>query len=190
MSNIIAITDRLLLRVIEDGDQDLIFQLSRESLLLSNLPQDEECMALYRKVGWEEVNTPEIFTVMLFLKETNEFVGKVCMQFTDKPTPEIGIDILEAHQNKGYGPESIVAFCNWYSAEHNLSEVKVRISKENGHSTHVFEKLGAEYITDASYFPENVIDMMKQMLPNVDMSEFLDNSVKEYLLHLPIKREK
>lgn len=187
MGDIIAITERLILRLMDEGDKENIFKLAMESPLLSNLPRDESYMDLYRKASWEEVSTPNTFNVLMFLKEDNSFVGKVCMQFIDKPLPELGIDILSSFRNKGYGPEAIIAFCNWYSENKGLPKVKVRISKENSHSVYVFEKLGAEFQDSTSYISENSIDMIRQMLPDADLSELSKNSVREYILHLPLR---
>ena len=93
---------------------------------------------------------------------------------------------MRAYQNHGYGPEAIIAFCNWYSATFGLTEVKVRISEENAHSIHVFEKLGAEYDKATSYFSTDALAAMKAKLPDADLSILSQESVRDYLLRLPI----
>ena len=186
MSDFIATTERLLIRQIEDGDQDLVYNLSQESSLMSNLPKDDEYVKIYRKVCWDETNSPNTYNGMVFLKDSGVFVGKICMQHTDSNLPELGIDVMRACQNHGYGPEAIVAFCNWYSATFGLAEVKVRISEENAHSIHVFEKLGAEYDKATSYFSTDALVAMKAKLPDADLSILSQESVRDYLLRLPI----
>jgi len=185
---IIATTERLYIREIEEGDQDLVYALSQESSVLSGVQQDEEYVELYKKFNWEEATKPTIYNGMVFLKDTDEFVGKICMQYIDRPTPELGIDIMKAYHNNGYAPESIRAFCNYYFNSRGVAEIMVRISKENNHSMHVFEKLGAEYVRSTSFVSENSLDMMQQLLPDADLTELSQNSVKEYLLRLPLDR--
>ena len=186
MRRIIATTDRLYIREIEDGDQDLVYTLSQESSVLSGMQQDKEYIELYKKFNWEEATKPTIYNGMIFLKDTDEFVGKICMQYIDRPTPELGIDIMKAYQNKGLAPEAIYAFCNHYFTSSGVSEIMVRISKENAHSIHVFEKLGAEYVRSTSIVSENSLDMMKQLLPDADLAGLSQNSVREYRLSLPL----
>ena len=186
MSEFIAATERLTIRQIEDGDQDLVYNLSQESSLMSNLPKDDEYVKIYRKVCWDETNSPNTYNGMVFLKDSGVFVGKICMQHTDSNLPELGIDVMRACQNHGYGPEAIVAFCNWYSVTFGLTEVKVRISEENAHSIHVFEKLGAEYDKATSYFSADALAALKEKLPDADLSVLSQESVRDYLLRLPV----
>lgn len=186
MSNVIATTERLIIRQIEDGDQELIYNLSQESSLISNLPKEDEFVKIYRKVCWDETNSPNTYNGMIFLKENGAFIGKVCMQYIGRNLPELGIDVMKVHQNHGYGPEAIIAFCNWYSATFGLTEVKARISVDNAHSIHIFEKLGAEYDKATSYFSQDVLAVLKEKLPDSDLSELSQESVRDYLLRLPV----
>lgn len=185
MSELITTTSRLVIRKIEDGDQDLVYNISREIPALESFQEDCEFLKLYREVCWNETNSPNIYNGMIFLKDSGIFVGKICMQNIDHAVPELGIDIMKAHQNCGYGPEAIIAFCNWYSATYKIYEIKVRIREENTHSIHVFEKLGAKCDKATSYFSKDVQDVIKRQLPDADLSVLSQNSVKDYLLQLP-----
>lgn len=182
MSNIITFTDRLMIREMEETDTEIFFQLYKETTPYPNLLEKNE----YRKTCWTEATTPSTFNAMIFLKDNNDFVGRICVQFIDSPLPEVGIDILKTHQNKGFGPEAIVGFCNWFCKKNSLSKVKVRIMKENSHSIHVFKKLGAEYLTSTPYFSENIISFIKESFPNEDLSELSQDSINDYILTLPI----
>ena len=102
MSEFIAATERLIIRQIEDGDQDLIYNLSQESSLMSNLPKDDEYVKIYRKVCWDETNSPNTYNGMIFLKNNGAFVGKICMQHTNRNLPELGIDVMRVYRNHGY----------------------------------------------------------------------------------------
>lgn len=186
MSDIIAETARLIIRELEDVDEELIFRLSNESELLSVMHKDEKNLELYRKIIWEEANSPSIYNGMIFLKDNASFIGKICMQHTNLDAPELGITIIKSQQNNGYAPEAIAAFCNYYSIKHGLSEVNIRISEENTHSIYVFEKLGAVYTKSASFLSENSLAVLKRLLPDEDLTELYKNDIREYILNLPI----
>ena len=190
MGDFIVTTERLLIRRIEDGDQDLICALSQDLSLVPNRPKEDKYMAIYRKVSWDEANRPNIYSGMIFLKDNGAFVGKICMQCADSNLPELGIDLMKAYQNHGYGPEAITAFCNWYSETFGLTKVKVRIRKDNTHSIHIFEKLGAEYEKATSLSSQEFLDILKEMLPNSDLSELSQKNVRDYLLRLPVPGSK
>jgi RimJ/RimL family protein N-acetyltransferase len=170
----------------EDGDQDFICQLYQKTSRLSTLQQDKEYMALYRSACWEEVNRPGVFNVMLILKGTNEFVGKICMQQTELNLPEIGISILDKFQNMGLGTQSVIAFCNWYSAENKCYEVRVRIREENTHSASLFEKIGAEKMRSVSLIPESLRNVIIERLPEAELAGLFQKNIRDYRLRLPI----
>lgn len=65
--------------------------------------------------------------------------------------------------------------------------MKVRISKDNAHSIHIFEKLGAKFIGATSFVSDNAIDMIQELLPDANLSEFSKDRVREYILELPVK---
>lgn len=180
----ITTTERLLLREICEADKERVFHLSGGSTLLENTFQTEGFAEIFQQYCWEEVNAPNTYNCMAFRRDNGEFIGKVCMQYTDKPMPELGIDICKEYRGQGYGPEVIIAFCNWYAKKHQLPEIKVRISKNNTHSIHVFEKLGARFIGSTSFVSDNTIDTIKEFLPDADMSEFSKDRVREYIIDL------
>lgn len=186
MSEIIATTARLYIRKIENSDLDFVYNLSQESLPFSCLQESEEEDKLRKRVVWNETNKPDTYNGMIFLKSSGDFVGKICMQNTDCDLPELGIDIMKVNQNHGYGPEAIIAFCNKYSANYGIGEVKVRIMDDNVHSIHVFEKLGAEYKQKKPYFSDYILNVMKEQLPGEDLSELFRSNVREYILRLPV----
>lgn len=97
---------------------------------------------------------------------------------------------MRSMQNRGYGPEAIVVFCRYYFELRKIDQVKVRISKDNKHSIHIFEKLGAQFVRSTSFVSENSLAMMRELLSDADLSELSQDSVREYVLHLPEMVEK
>lgn len=187
MNEFIVITSRLFIRSIKDDDLDLVYSLEKENSVLSDFTEDEKYEELFRTAVWEETNRPNIYNGMIFLKDSEKFVGKICMQGINSELPELGIDIVNSYQNQGYGSEAIIAFCNRYYEMYGVDRVKVRIREENARSIHVFEKIGAEYDRATSYFSEEQLNMFKDKIPDADLSQLLQNSVRDYLLKLPIQ---
>lgn len=186
MSELITTTKRLHMRKMKDGDQDLLYSISREASFFSSVQISSEFEELYRQINWKENNAPDIYNAMIFLNDSGDFIGKICMQNIDRDLPELGIDILKAYQNQGYGPEAIIAFCNWYFLTYGLRKVKVRIDEDNAHSIHIFEKLGAKYDQSTTYMPKDALEALEERLPGADLSALSKDNVRNYLLRLPI----
>ncbi len=182
----IAITERLLLRTLNENDKDHILRISRQSPLIADFEKADVITSHFREICWQNETAPGILPALIFLKNSETLVGRVCMQKIDTPTPEVGIDLLAEYRNNGFGPEAIIAFCNWYAGKFDLAKVNIRISQDNSHSIHVFEKLGAVYRGATTYLPADMIKRMQQELPDRDLGVLLQNSVREYTLELPL----
>ena len=185
MSNIIVTTKNLIIREIEDSDRDLVYRLVKQSSLASGFLENDNYVQIYCNAYWDEINRPSTYNGMIFLKRDSSLVGKICMQCIDCDMPELGIDIIKSYQNQGYGPEAIIAFCNWYSTTHGARKIKIRISEENTHSIHVFEKLGAKFSQLSSCISEQVISSFKKELSDKDLTKLALNRVRDYYLELP-----
>ena len=171
MSVVIAETRRLLIRTMDVSDFDVVSELFRDGRYYSSMKDDEEFQRMFLKVSWREMTREMTYNGLIFLKDTGQFCGRVCMQHIEEPVPELGIDVLKRFQNQGIGPEAVVAFVNQYCTERHISQVKVRIQNENEHSIHVFEKLGAKYDGTFSYFSPEVLEVFRRELPGQDISE-------------------
>lgn len=193
MPEIIVKTKRLLIRELNENDFDVVVPLIKEGELISKYLDDPEILELFLKKSWKEIRKPDIFNGLIFLLNSNEFCGRICMQNINDSVPEIGIDILNKHKNNGYAPESIAAFANWYGEKHSIKLAKVRIWKNNTHSIHVFEKLGAKFEGQHPYFSDEILEMLREKLPDLkkklpdsDFSKFEANAPLTYYLKLPI----
>ncbi len=96
------------------------------------------------------------FTICAIANEDrNDYVE---LQQSDSNTPEIGIDLLESKRNKGIALKAVRLFANRICKEKAVDYFLIRISSNNLHSQHVFEKMGAVKIgeeeSDFSKFVE------------------------------------
>jgi len=64
------------------------------------------------------------------------------LQHPDSNTPEIGIDLLESKRNKGIALKAVRLFAKRVCEEKEVDYFLIRISSNNLHSQHVFEKMG------------------------------------------------
>ena len=177
-------TKRLYLRQMTDDDFELMSRiwLERSPTLFDG---DKEFQEKVLRELWESNQGPNTLTGLVFLQDGNHFCGRVNMQKTDENVPELGVDLLAAYQNKGYGPETITAFANWYGESRHILEIKVLITAVNTHSAHEFQKLGAEYIQEN---PSSLTaaKSLAETLPEKREAIMRNLSVREYLLKLPI----
>ncbi len=180
-------TRRLYIRQMTDDDfnrMSLVW-LEQWPTLFDLFDGDEEIQAKFLRDMWETTQDPTLLTGLIFLKDSGQFCGRVNIQKTDQEVPEVGIDILKEYQNQGYGPEAVIGLVNWYGESHHVSKVKARVAAGNTHSTHVFEKLGAEYIReDPSSFTS--AKKLAEELPEKREAILRDLIVREYILKLPI----
>ena len=180
-------TDRLYIRQLTEGDRELMSRIWMErcSALFDLLGDDKEAREKYLSDMWETTQDPNLLTGIIFLRDSGRFCGRVNIQKTDQEIPEVGIDILKGLQNQGYGPEAVAGLANWFGESRHISKVKVLIAAGNIPSTHVFEKLGAEYAQDNLSFLKTAEDLAKD-LPEKREEILRDLKVREYILELPI----
>ncbi len=65
------------------------------------------------------------------------------LQHSDSNTPEIGIDLLESKRNKGIAPKAVRLFAKKVCEIRMVDYFLIRISSNNLHSQHIFEKNGS-----------------------------------------------
>lgn len=136
-------TERLIVRKSEQGDRALFDTLQKEGTVYRGSKMEEMKRKLLED-AWKSANAPQEIGCMIFEKATGEFVGHISLS-TKRLPPELGIDLLEAKQNQGYGPEAVRAFLTYFAYRQGLLEVQVCIWESNAHRRHMFEKLGAEF---------------------------------------------
>lgn len=106
---------------------------------------------------WEQLldNADSVFS--LFTRK-GDYCGSIELQQPNSNTPEIGIDLLEEKRNQGIAPKAVRLFARRVYEIRKVDYFLIRISSNNHHSKHVFEKMGAVKIgeeeTDFSRFVE------------------------------------
>lgn len=96
----------------------------------------------------------------VFLKETNEFVGRaglIYLAFDDaQPDIEIAYALLKSHWNKGYATELAHALISWGFSHLNLHKIVAVTRPENEKSRDVLKKCGMHFVKMTQYNGINV----------------------------------
>ena len=112
-------------------------QISGESSLFTN-PLSKDTM-------WKASLSDE--GLYIILNEEMVLCGSVELSSHSR-TPEIGISILEAFRNKGIAGNAVSLLMELTYDPLTIDYYIARIERDNSHSRHVFEKMGAELMGD------------------------------------------
>ena len=97
-------------------------------------------------------------TYTIFLKDTTEFVGEICLYCNENSRPEMGISILKDYRGQGIGTAIIKEWSAWVANNRGVQQLDIHIDEDNLASRKCFERLGADYIGDdgSRYYRLNI----------------------------------
>lgn len=121
-----------------EGDRDKYMALKRQ-VTTSTVYYDDTMLA---KIMWESAIDGKDKNFSVYNKN-DEYCGNVSLQNYDNKTPEIGVNILEIHRNKGIAGKVIKLLAKQDYGEQEREHYLLRVSSRNTHSKHMIEKLGA-----------------------------------------------
>ena len=164
-------TERLTISEMLDSDYEECLRLFFEgrSQAVNNLLANDELDKLLRDMTWAEI-CKDTFNCMIRNLQ-GQVIGRVCMQHLSETIPELGIDLFRDFQDQGYGTEALSAFIAWYRREHSVEAIRIRIDEDNSRSIHVFEKLGAVYVSTDTFLRQATIEKLKIFKPGTDFSD-------------------
>lgn len=109
----------------------------------------------------------------------NEYCGSIDLQNPSADIPEIGIDLLEIKRNKGIAPKIVKMFARTAYKERNVEYFLIKISSQNSHSRHVFEKMGAVLFGEEENEFKKIMKKFSQTMEYKDIHE-VENILKNY----------
>jgi len=143
-------------------------QLEGENSLYLNL--------LSKDMMWEQILSDADSVFSLFTAN-GDYCGSIEVQQSDSNTPEIGIDLLESKRNQGIAPKAVRLFAKKVCEIRLVDYFLIRISFNNLHSQHVFEKMGAVKIgeeeTDFLKFVERFGKIMRKEGQDLEKYRYL-----------------
>lgn len=135
---IFAADSEFIICTISDEDRNDYVELHRQlngetSLYLRPISKD---------MMWEQIlnNADNVFSLFT---ANGDYCGSIELQSSDSHTPEIGIDLVEDKRSKGIAPKAVRLFARRVYERRKVDYFLIRISSNNLHSQHVFEKMGA-----------------------------------------------
>ena len=159
MPDIIAETDRLILRTIEEADAERQFRLMNSPTVMAQLGGVKELheieavhsksMALYAREGFSDLFVIE--------KASGEAVGDCGLKRVDHPLApnqgdhEIGWLVREDRWRRGYAGEAMCAIIEWAFGRVGAPYVVALTSEPNIASWQLMQKLGMSRRTDLDF---------------------------------------
>ncbi|MCA0910188.1 GNAT family N-acetyltransferase [Qipengyuania gaetbuli] len=150
MADIIAETDRLILRTIEESDAAEQYRLLNTPTVMARLGGPKELHEIEAKhakaIQWYA--TRGFSFLMLVEKDTGELVGHAGIKLVDNPLArnqgdhEIGWLIREDRWRRGYAEEAVRAILDWAFGRVGAPHVVALTSDLNVASWKLMEKLG------------------------------------------------
>ena len=191
---VFAHSQRLVLTSIAERDKETILDLckkanpdSADTAIYENIAKMEKAGQLDINIDdilWKEIIKDTDLNCIIRDPHSSTIYGKIVLQGYKNELPELGIDIFPEYQNRGIAPEAIKLFLQYCDSHYNIRKVKVRIRKNNAHSNHVFQKLGAKFQYDESFFSQAALSLLKKTLKGTDVSGFEKKTINVY--HLSI----
>ncbi len=168
MVDIIAETERLILRTIEDADAALQFRLLNTPAVMERLGGVKELHEIEAKHARSQaLYAQEGFSFLFMIeKETGEMVGHCGIKRVDNPLArnvgdhEIGWLVREDRWRRGYAEEAMRAVLDWAFGSVGAPHVVALTSELNRPSWKLMEKLGMQRrrdldFDDPAYPPED-----------------------------------
>lgn len=168
MADIIAETDRLILRTIEDGDAALQDRLLNTSATMARLGGVKELHEIETKHAKSRaLYAQEGFSFLMMIeKASGELVGHCGIKRVDNPLAhnpgdhEIGWLVREDRWRRGYAEEAMRAVLDWAFGRVGAPHVVALTSHPNAPSWKLMEKLGMRRredldFDDPAYPPED-----------------------------------
>lgn len=149
------ITARLILRKIEESDNDIILFLRSDNTVTKFIERPEnrktrnktDAIKFIKEIN-EAFKNNESVSWGITLKNNPTIVGTICLwNFSaDKKIAEVGYDLNPAFQKKGIMDEALKSVVNFGFSKLNLSKIEAFTHKENESSLKLLKKNSFQFI--------------------------------------------
>jgi len=145
------LTERLLLRPTSVKYSKEVFDHFTDEvtvLMLPSTPKEESETIEYLKSAEEKNKNGENYEILIFLKDTDEFIGGGGINHIDTETPELGIWVKKQAHGKHYGREAITALKEWADQNLQYQYLKYPVEISNVPSRKIPESLGGKVVKE------------------------------------------
>ena len=130
-------------------------------------------------LAWDDLLSEDHLTCSILQRDTEAFCGFCQLQWIFSDTPELGIDLLPAHQNSGVAIEVLPPFLSHARELLQCSHFYSKIRKNNIPSQKLAEKIGGSCIGTKNLLPADFPEALKKFAEK----EFPDFFYLEYEFH-------
>lgn len=136
-------------------------------LMFPLTPKKESETVEYLRGAEEKNRSGENYDVLIFLKDTDEFIGGGGLIHIDTETPEFGIWIKKSAHGKHYGREAITALKEWADENLNYRYIKYPAEITNIASRKIPESLGGKLVCeyDAERQDGSIMRLVEYQIP-------------------------
>ena len=152
MCNIIAETERLIIREFRLSDAIHLYNCHKEEAVVKWFPNEvyddiedaEDAISFFTQF-YSKQEDPYVLAVVL--KETNEYIGDTGFNEVDgyDGEYELGYVIKSKYYNKGYATEVVNCVKEYFTRKFKIKSIQGRVVKGNEASVRVLEKNGFSF---------------------------------------------
>lgn len=139
---------------ISDADYELYYQLLMDEPIIQWIHEEDMSEKMKKDIlntmmsfYWTPLKT-EKETYSVFMRETKDFIGEICLYQNKYNRPEMGISILKKFRGRGNGQAIIKEWSMLIAENKGISQLDVHIEEGNVESQRCMERLGAQYIAN------------------------------------------
>lgn len=144
-------TSRLIIRLIDDNDLDVLYKLNSDPVVMKYVGDGTPDNMEGVKAGLERIKQyyqkhPGFGIWAIIDKKHNKFTGLCMLKYwDDTPEVEVGYRLLQEHWGKGYAYESAEASVKYGRDKLGLKRIIATAHAENIPSIKILEKLGLKF---------------------------------------------
>ena len=139
-------TERLIIKSLENKDQDIFVELNSDPKIIDPIPQPKFTENQILGKFSESLNLKENFLEKekcacgIFEKENPEMIGLCLFLTNDKKEKELGYRFRVDYWGKGYGTETTKGMIDYYFRELNIDKVTADVNIANIGSVKILNK--------------------------------------------------
>lgn len=179
-------TERVHLTVLTHTDKD--------TYMSNRFPQKDKLDAKmeieledWYEMIWRNANSKSILTFCVWDNDIQDYIGYCNYNELDENIAAIGIELIPAYQNKGFGYEICSLLLEKFFERTEDPFVHYRVQRSNKRSHHLVEKLGGQLLEVESISAE--LEEMNDRLPEGKRLDFRAMDIFTYAIYRPERQE-
>lgn len=169
----IAITDRLLMRYMEDNDFDDYLKVMQDTT--PKAMQKGELKQYFIQGALESFHEQfqeDEMLVGIWMKESFDFCGYCILKNFQTSTPELGIDLRKKYRRKHIGYEALTELMSFARDLNEVDHIIYKVDVDNIASQGLAEKLGGVRKEMKNTLSDHAMELIKEVSPDSNETLF------------------